>query len=68
MKNSFTAVFLKTGTWYSAFALEIPGANTQGKTLKAARGNLKDAIKELFARSKFTNFHTPRCGVSRAAK
>lgn len=49
MKNSFTAVFFKTGTWYSAFVLEIPGANTQGKTLREARANLRDAISELFA-------------------
>lgn len=47
MKSSFTAVFLKTGKWYSAFALEIPGANTQGKTLKEAKANLKDAVREL---------------------
>ena len=49
MKNSFTAVFLKTGKWYSAFVLEIPGANTQGRTLKETRSNLKDALHEFFA-------------------
>ncbi len=43
MRN-FTAVYKKTGKWYSAWVEEIPGVNTQGKTLKEAKTNLLDAL------------------------
>ncbi|MBI1974714.1 MAG: type II toxin-antitoxin system HicB family antitoxin [Candidatus Zambryskibacteria bacterium] len=43
-KNSFTAVYKKTGKWYSAWVEEISGVNTQGKTIKEARENLKEAL------------------------
>ena len=39
-----TAVFEKVPEGYIAFVEELPGANTQGETLDAARENLKDAI------------------------
>ena len=45
MKKQFTAVYKKTGKWYSAWVEEIPGVNTQGKTLKEAKENLVDALK-----------------------
>ncbi|OGY64105.1 MAG: hypothetical protein A3I89_03935 [Candidatus Harrisonbacteria bacterium RIFCSPLOWO2_02_FULL_41_11] len=45
MKKQFTAVYKKTGKWYSAWVEEVPGVNTQGKTLKEARENLIDALK-----------------------
>ncbi len=41
---SFTAVFKKVPEGYIGFVEEIPGANTQGETLKEARENLKEAI------------------------
>ena len=44
IKSQFTAVFKKTSTWYVAWVEEIPGVNTQGKTLKEAKENLKDAL------------------------
>lgn len=44
MKQQFRAVYKKTGRWYSAWVEEIPGANTQGRTLKEARENLKEAL------------------------
>ena len=34
---------------YSARCLEIPGANSQGETLREAKDNLKDAIREILA-------------------
>lgn len=40
----FTAVFLKVPEGYVAFAEELPGANTQGVTLKEARANLREAV------------------------
>lgn len=44
MKNEFTAIYEKHGDWYIAYVEEIPGANTQGKTLKEAKENLKEAV------------------------
>jgi predicted RNase H-like HicB family nuclease len=41
----FTAVFEKTEFWWIAWVEELPGANTQGKTLEEARENLKEAIE-----------------------
>ncbi|MBN1761935.1 MAG: type II toxin-antitoxin system HicB family antitoxin [Methanomicrobia archaeon] len=45
MENSFTAVFQKTDKWWVAFVEELPGANTQGKTIDEARENLKEAVE-----------------------
>ena len=45
MKGEFTAVYEKRGKWYVAYVEEIPGVNTQGRTLKEARENLKEALK-----------------------
>ena len=44
MERAFTAVYEKHGRWYAAYVEEIPGVNTQGRTLKEARENLKDAL------------------------
>jgi len=41
----FTAVFQKFPEGYSAFIEELPGANTQGKTLEEARRNLVEAVE-----------------------
>lgn len=45
MKTEFTAVYEKKGEWYIAYIEEIPGVNTQGKTLKEAKKNLKEALQ-----------------------
>ncbi len=39
-----TAVYMKVPQGYIAFVEELPGANTQGKTLEEARANLKEAV------------------------
>jgi predicted RNase H-like HicB family nuclease len=44
MQAEFTAVFRKVPEGYVAFVEEVPGANTQGATLKEARENLKEAL------------------------
>ena len=44
MERSFTAVFEKDEDWWIGYVEELPGANTQGKTLEEARENLKEAI------------------------
>lgn len=45
MRRHFTPIVEKRGKWYVAYVREIPGANTQGRTLKEARANLKEAVK-----------------------
>ena len=44
MEGKFTAVFEKDGDWWVAYVEELPGANTQGRTLEEARVNLNEAI------------------------
>jgi predicted RNase H-like HicB family nuclease len=43
----FTAIFQKFPEGYAAFVEELPGANTQGKTLEEARRNLIESNKVL---------------------
>lgn len=42
--RQFTAAYKKTGKWYTGWVEEIPGVNTQGKTLKETKKNLEDAL------------------------
>ena len=50
----YTAIYKKSGKYYSAWVLEVPGANTQGRTKKEAEKNLKEAlILVLSARNKY---------------
>ncbi len=44
MKHQFTSVIEKRGKWFVAYIEEIPGVNTQAKTLAEARRNLKEAL------------------------
>jgi predicted RNase H-like HicB family nuclease len=39
-----TAVFKKVREGYIGFVEELPGANTQGRTLAETRKNLKEAV------------------------
>ena len=41
---SYTVVYIKSGDWWAATVEEIPGVNTQGKTLDEARANLQEAL------------------------
>lgn len=45
MINQFTAVFEEHGKWWIGYVEELPGANTQGKTLEETRKNLKEAVQ-----------------------
>jgi predicted RNase H-like HicB family nuclease len=40
-----TAVFEQDGDWWIGYVEELPGANTQGRTLEEARENLKEAVE-----------------------
>jgi predicted RNase H-like HicB family nuclease len=44
MQFQFTAVFRRVPEGFIAFVEELPGANTQGKTLEEARANLQEAV------------------------
>ncbi len=45
MKETLTAVFEKSPQGYIGYIEELPGANTQGKTLKETKANLVEAIQ-----------------------
>jgi predicted RNase H-like HicB family nuclease len=45
MEREFTAVIEKRDQWYVAYVEEIPGVNTQGRTLAEARRNLREALR-----------------------
>jgi len=44
-----TAVFRKVPGGFVAFVEELPGANTQGRTLAEARRNLAEAVELVLA-------------------
>ena len=44
MARQFTAIYKKSGKWYLGWVEEIPGVNTQGRTLKEVKENLKEAL------------------------
>lgn len=44
MRQQFTAIYKKQGKWYLGWVEEIPGVNTQGRTLKETKDNLKEAL------------------------
>jgi predicted RNase H-like HicB family nuclease len=59
MEREYTAVIEKHGRWYVAYVEELPGVNTQGRTLAEARRNLREALgliieanRELASKSK----------------
>jgi predicted RNase H-like HicB family nuclease len=45
MDREFTAILEKKGRWYIGTVEEIPGVNSQGRTLVELRRNLKEAIQ-----------------------
>ncbi|MDO8752939.1 MAG: type II toxin-antitoxin system HicB family antitoxin [Anaerolineales bacterium] len=40
-----TAIFEKVGDWWLGYVEELPGANTQGRTMDEARENLREAVQ-----------------------
>ena len=45
MREKLTAVFRKSTYGYIGYVEELPGANTQGKTLEETKRNLIEAIQ-----------------------
>ena len=56
MNREFTAVYHKEGDNYSAWVEEVPGVNTQGKTMTEAKSNLKDALSMMLETNKILSF------------
>lgn len=44
MQHEFAAIIERDEEWFIAYAPEVPGANGQGRTRKAALDSLSDAI------------------------
>jgi predicted RNase H-like HicB family nuclease len=59
----FSATFLRDGEWWVGFVAELPGANTQGRTLDEARDNLREAVELVIA----TNRENARRAVAAQA-
>jgi len=55
MSRQFTAIYKKSGKWYLGWIEEIPGVNTQGKTLKEVKENLKEALLLILETNRFLN-------------
>ena len=60
MKPEFTAVIDKRGRWYVAYVEEIPGVNTQGRTLAQARRNLREALALVIEANRELSAKEPR--------
>jgi predicted RNase H-like HicB family nuclease len=57
-----TAVFKKVPDGYIAWVEELPGANTQGKTLEETRENLQEAIRLVFEANRELTERVPQDG------
>jgi len=55
MRRQFTAIYKKRGKWYLGWVEEIPGVNTQGKTLKEVKENLKEALLLILETNRIIN-------------
>ena len=66
-----TAVFKKVRGGYVGFVEELPGANTQGRTLRETRANLREAVGLVLEANRtlpknVSSYHqlTPPCAAS----
>lgn len=55
MSYKFTAVYKKSKKWYLGWIEEIPGVNTQGKTLREVKENLREALLLIIETNKLLN-------------
>lgn len=49
MVTNYTIVIVKSGDWYAGYVKELPGAHSQGKSIKEVKANIKEAIKMIVA-------------------
>jgi predicted RNase H-like HicB family nuclease len=52
VKKKITRIMRKSGGWYIAYIKEIPGVNTQGRTLAETRENLKEALQLILEKNR----------------
>lgn len=45
MIENYTVVIVKSENWYAGYVKELPGAHSQGKTVREVKENIKEAIK-----------------------
>jgi len=55
MARQFTANYKKSGKWFLGWVEEIPGVNTQGRTLKETKENLKEALLLILETNRIIN-------------
>ncbi len=55
----FTAVFQKMPEGYIGFVEELPGANTQGRTLEEARAHLAEAVELVLEANRVLSTRAP---------
>ncbi len=55
MARQFTANYKKSGKWFLGWVEEIPGVNTQGRTLKEVKENLKEALLLILETNRIIN-------------
>ena len=68
MARQFTAIYKKSGKWYLGWIEEILGVNTQGRTLKEAKENLKEALELVLETSRlFTKKEAPKGKIIKEA-
>ena len=61
--RQFTAIYKKSGKWYLGWVEEIPGVNTQGRTLREAKENLREALSLILTTNRqLTRENLPRRG------
>lgn len=51
-QREFTGVYKRRGKWVVAWVEEVPGVNTQGRTLKEAKDNLREALSLILAENR----------------
>jgi predicted RNase H-like HicB family nuclease len=54
VNSRLTAIIAKKGRWYVGTIKELPGANSQGRTLAELRRNLKDAVQLIVEAAELT--------------
>ncbi|OIO02569.1 HicB family protein [Candidatus Desantisbacteria bacterium CG_4_10_14_0_8_um_filter_48_22] len=52
MLANYTIVIVKSDKWYAGYVKELPGAHSQGKTIREVKQNLKEAIKMVLGSSR----------------
>ena len=55
VKHNFTAIYKKSGKWFLGWVEEVPGVNTQGRTLKETRENLLEATHLIIETNRLLN-------------